>query len=407
MELLSDVFLYVIEAGLQKNTDFATMTFAFLQVCKRWNEVAIGSPQLWVWLVPGTFEAWDLFKSRSKDAPLCLTWETWLPESTLNILTDTEVPRRIRQLDFTGTHEQLGPILSALDSRSTSTTSSIRLQRSRYGENDNREHLTRFFSSSFPKLSKLDIHDFLPDSTSSILTTSNLTSLKLSLTYNYDHRYTRSQFLQVLQQHPNLGKLDLMGGLFSIENSGGLVPVVLPRLVDLKLSGPDEVIEGFIDLISMFSPLHDVTIDFGYGSGPSLAARVNTTKKLLTAYYGCKGLEYPRKATHLTVSSPYSWQEDLTINAKFRSTSVSHPIYNLELHFSGMMNAQAQKIIPLFPLNHVREYSVGRLDLSMDDWRRTFRKMKGLLHLQSGDMDIGPMLNALDLVDEGVHRAAT
>ena len=207
-----------------------------------------------------------------------LTWQTRFPKSTPNILTDTETPRRIRQLDFNGTHEQLEHILGTLDSGSTSTTSSIRLQLNRYEKNRGGEHLGRFFSLSFPKLSKLDINTFLPDPTSSVLTTSNLTSLKLDLTYNDNRRYARFQFLQVLRQHPNLKQLDLMGaGLPSIGNSGELVPVVLPRLVDLKLHGTDEAIEEFIDIISMSSPLHNVTIDFEYNDS-SLAARVTPRK---------------------------------------------------------------------------------------------------------------------------------
>ena len=96
-ELLSDVFLYVVETGLERgNTSFAAGTFVFLQVCKRRNEIAVWSPQFWVWLISGTLKAWDLFKSRSKDAPLFLTWRTWLPKSALNIPTESETPRRIR-----------------------------------------------------------------------------------------------------------------------------------------------------------------------------------------------------------------------------------------------------------------------------------------------------------------------
>ena len=272
-ELLSDVFLCVIEAGLQgEDTSFAVGTFAFLHVCKRWNEIAAGSPQLWVWWIPGTLKAWHLFKSRSKDAPLTLIWRSHFPKSAQDILADTETPRRIHQLDVNGTHEQSEQILGALDSRSTSTTSSIRLQYARYKKNDT-EYLTRFFSLSFPKLSKLDINTFLPGPTSSILTTSNLTSLKLVSPYTNNGCYTQSQFLQVLQQHPNLEQLNLLGdGLPSVENSGGLVPIVLPCLVDLRLCGKDGAINGFMDLISMSSPLHNIIINFQDNHIPDVAA---------------------------------------------------------------------------------------------------------------------------------------
>ena len=401
------MFLYVVEAGLRnEDTNFVTGTFAFLQVCKRWNEVAVGSPQLWVWWIPGTLKAWDLFRSRSKDVPLFLTWRHCSPGPVPNVLADTATRRRIRQLDFSGTHEQLEQILGTLDSRSTSTTSSVRLRCPFYEKNDNADHLTRFFSLSFPKLSKLDINTFPPDPTSPVLTTSNLTSLKLDITYNNDRRYTQSQFLQALQQHPNLKQLHLRAGGFpSVENSRGLVPVVLPHLVDLRLYGTDEVIDGFIDLVSMSSPLHNVIIDFERNGAPGVVAHENTAKKILTVYYGCKELEYPRKATHLTISSPPPCH--LIIGAKSHSTSAYRPIYNLELRFHGMRGALVQEIIPFFPLKHVRKYATERFDPPADDWRGTLRRMKNLLHLRLDNMDIVSVLIALDLINEGVHGEVT
>jgi hypothetical protein len=299
-----------------------------------------------------------------------------------------ETPKRIRRLDFDGTRKQLEHILSALDSRSTSATSSIRLQCAHCEIGGNGEHLIRFFSSSFPKLSELDIDTFLPDSTSSILTTSNLTSLKLDSPYNDTRRYTRSQFLQVLQHHPNLKQLDLKaGGLPSVEDSAGLVPVVLPHLIDLKLCSTDEAIEGFVDLVGMSSPLHNVIIDVEHNHASDVRAPANAAKKILTAYYGCEGLKQPCKVTHLTVSSSYQFQDRLIIRAKTRSTSTFHPIYNLELKFHGMEGALAQMIIPLFPSRHIRDYAIERLDIITNDWCVVLRRMDGLLRLRLDSVD--------------------
>ena len=46
-ELLTEVFLHIIESGLRDgDTHFATDTFNFLRVCRRWNEVAVDFPHL-------------------------------------------------------------------------------------------------------------------------------------------------------------------------------------------------------------------------------------------------------------------------------------------------------------------------------------------------------------------------
>jgi hypothetical protein len=159
--------------------------------------VAIDFPQLWVRWIPSAVKAWPLFSSRSKGAPLSLTWQPQLPRSARDALTDTDTPKRIRQLDFSGHPEQLEHFLGALNSSSISVTSSIRLRSTQ--SIDPGEYLTRFLSLSFPKLSNLDIENFLPDSSSPIFTTSNLSSLKLRSPYDILPHYTLAQLSQVLQ----------------------------------------------------------------------------------------------------------------------------------------------------------------------------------------------------------------
>jgi hypothetical protein len=187
-ELLSEVFLHLVESGLQGgDTYFSPGTFNFLRVCKRWNEVAVGFPRLWSLWVAGAAKAWPLFKSRSKDNPLSLTWRPQLPDSARDIFTDPAIPRRARRLDFSGYNEELVDILSAFDLSRPSKVSSIRLQiqlsdRWNYRE-PVREEFAHLLSLPFPKLTKLNIGNFLPKSSSPIFTTSNLTSLKLFLAY--------------------------------------------------------------------------------------------------------------------------------------------------------------------------------------------------------------------------------
>ena len=403
-ELLSDAFLYVVESGIQTDgIRFTVGTFNFLQVCRRWNEVAVAAPQLWVRWTPGAVKAWPIFSSRSKAAPLFLTWQPRLPDSARDALTDTETPRRIRQLKFSGSNKQLEHLLGALDLNSTSITSSIQLH-STYNETLNPgEHLTRFLAMSFPKLSKLDIENFLLDSSSSIFTTSNLTSLKLNLPDNGNRRYTRSQFSQILQHHPNLRELDLRDGATSpADQSGAPVPIVLPQLVDLRLHGTAAVVAGFVDIVSMASPLQNFLIDFQYAYGPILPAFTDTAQKILKAYYECPGLDSPRTANRLSVSSG-AFGSGLVFDAASRST----PASSLKLQFHGTRSALVQETVPIFPLKHVREFSVDGLELFAGDWRKVLQKMKRLSHLRLSRLDIGPVLVALDIRKGGVYGKAS
>ncbi|KAF9786325.1 hypothetical protein BJ322DRAFT_781363 [Thelephora terrestris] len=57
-ELLGEAFLHLVESGLRDDgTRFATGTFSFLQVCRRWNEVAVSLPQIWGWWVASAVKA--------------------------------------------------------------------------------------------------------------------------------------------------------------------------------------------------------------------------------------------------------------------------------------------------------------------------------------------------------------
>ena len=176
-------------------------------------------------------------------------------------MTDTDTPKRIRQLDFSDRPEQLEYFLGALNSSSISVTSSIRLRSTQ--SIDPGEYLTRFLSLSFPKLSNLDIENFLPDSSSPIFTTSNLSSLKLRSPYDILPHYTLAQVSQVLHRHSDLRELDFeIGAAPLIESPDAPVPFPLPQLVNLRLYATETAIARLIDLVRMSSPLHNVTIHF-------------------------------------------------------------------------------------------------------------------------------------------------
>ena len=401
-ELLSGVFIYVVESSLQNgDADFATGTFNFLLVCRHWNEVAVGCPLLWVWLVAGAVEAWPLFESRSKDAPLCLTWGPQFPDSARGILMDAKTPGRIRQLNFNGTKDNLEDLIVAFKSNPPSNVSSIRLQINPL-HCDQSKHLARFFSSAFPKLSKLDIENSPPGPLSPAFTTSNLTALRLRLPNDDKRRHTLSQFSQILQRHPNLRELDLQqGGIPQPKPSPSkpLVPFVLSQLANLRLYGAESDIMGFINLIGMSSPLHDVDIFFEDTTRLAVPVLTGTVKKILAAYYGCPGLDYPRTVTHTTISSD-SKTHNLVFDAR------SHPTSNLKLEFDRVGNEVIEKIFTLFPLDRVQEFTGIRLGLLTDDWHGMLLKMENLSHLQLENLDIRPVLDALDPDDRCAYGEA-
>ena len=408
-EILSEIFLHIVEDDIKHATWFGAGTFNFLRVCKRWNEVAINFPRLWVWWASAAIRVWPLFNARSKNAPLFLACRSRPPTPTRHILMDPAVSRRIRQLNFSGIQEELVDLLGAFGSNPLPNASSIRLQITpAHGYDEPPERLTHFLSSPFPELSKLDIRNFIPAFTSPVFTTSNLTSLKLYFLGDDKRRHTLSQFSQILQHHPNLQELDLeRGGIPRPEPSGPPVPFVLPRLVDLRLRGMKQDVMGFIDLIGMSSPLHNVDIYFQRDHSPNVLPLTSAMGKIVKMYYGCLGLGYSRTVNSLTISSIFL-ENDITLDARSHSASLSHPMSNLKLEFDGVRVIELMEAaFPLFPLDHVRELAVERSSLSVSSWRWMLRKMELLSHLRLHNLDVGPALDALDFDDQGTFKGAT
>ena len=388
-EPLSEVFLYLVESGLRGNSRFAHGTFNFLQVCRYWNEVVIGSSRLWGFWVAYASKAWPLFNSRSSDGPLHLTWRCEPSDDAVDVLMDPKIPSRIRHLDFSGDDDELEDFLWIFDSNPPSNASSIRLQIASYDDYEPEERFARFLSSPFPKLSKLNLGSFLPSPSSPIFTTSKLTSLKLFLSTYQKGRYTLVQFSQILQHHPNLQELDLNDG--AIPLPGTSEAQVPPRLINLRLHGTDVAILGFIDSIRMSSPLHNVVIHIDHVRRFTIPALASTVKKILAAYYDCRGLDYPRKIDSLTISSPPRGPR-LVFDARSRSP----PTSNLELQVASIGKLECEKVVEktfdLFPSNDTSELTINVLPLS----RRMLEKVKGLSHLRLSNQGSDVVEQTLD-----------
>lgn len=410
-ELLVEAFLYVVESGLQDdNARFTVGTFSFLQVCRRWNEVAVGFPQLWSWWVAGGFKAWPIFNSRSKNVPILLAWRHRTPASTLDVLTDPAIPKRLRQLDFSGTSNQLQHLLGALESSPPSNASSVQIQIFPHEYREPQAHLVRFLSSPFPKLSRLDLASFLPDCSSPIFTTSRLTSLKLFLPFGKGGRYTLSQFSHILRRHPSLRELELNHGAIPLPELSGSPPVsfTLPQLVTLRLYGAEADILGFLDLTGMSSPLHDVVVRFGRPSYFHAPALASTVKKVLVAYYECQGLGHHRRVSHITISCDPD-KNHISFNTRCHPVPTSDLRCNLKIQFNEVCepdrNAMVKETFPLFPLDDVRGFALEGSVLYADVSQHVFRMMKNLSHLRLDDVDLWLALEILSPSGPGMFRA--
>ena len=410
-EVLGEVFLHVVESGIEDNAHFVTKTFGFRQVCKHWNEVAVSSPRLWCWWVPGSWRAWTLFNAHSKNTPLSLTWRPQLSTSARDTLMNCGVSKRIHQLDFSGNGGQLAEFLGTFDSSPPSNVSSLRFQITPYNIPEPREPLDRFLSSPFPKLSQLDLENFLPNTSSSIFTTTNLTSLGVSIPSENENRYTLSQFSQILQQHLNIQELNLdRGGLPLPGKSDPLVPVILPRLVTLRLHGSEAAISGFINLIGMSSPLRNVTMSFARDPNLIVPALAGAVRKILVAYHECQGSDYHRKIHRFTVAYNRE-KERLVFTARPRSASTPNLKSNFRFQFNGIDenvgDAMVKETFPLFPLNDVREFAAKGPAIYGDRYGEMFQKMKDLSHLRLDRQCIPPALQALYSGNWSLSRVIT
>ena len=319
---------------------------------------------------------------------------------------DPAIPERVLGLDLIGTSEQLAHFLGIFDSSPPANASSIRLKVSPHHNRKPQEQLARFFSSSFPKLTRVNLENFLPSPSSPVFTTSSLTSLKLALPYRTENRCTLFQFSQILRRHPNLLELDLSRGAIPLPEPSGasLVSFVLPRLVTLRLNGAEAAILEFLDSIGMSSPLHTVVISF-CTTQYSTASDASVVKKILVPYYGCEGSDHSRKSCRLTVSYDPA-KEHLAFKTRSHLAPMSDFESNLTLRFTGVGEEERDKLVeealPLFSLNDLQEFVAKGLYFSGDGYRGMFRAMVNLSRMQLDNIEyVGHVLKLLTTESHG------
>ena len=420
-ELLSEVFRCVVTSGVQNsdtlsgirlwagNDDpcFGIGTFSFRQVCKHWNEVAIRSPQLWVRWVPGATKAWPLFYQRSGGAPISLFWRySYALDRYPDIPKHAALLGRVHLLDFRGENRHFEHLLSAFDPIPPSNASSIRLKITPYHAKNPEDHLVRFFSLSFPKLSNLDIGNFLPDLSSPVFMASNLTSLKISFPFSDASRYTLAEFSKTLQRHPNLQKLDLEDGAMPrVEPSGVPVSCVLSQLTDLKLCGTEGCVSGLMDLIGMSPPLLNVVLRFRYPHRQTVPSLVGPVKKIFGDYYGCTEPARHRKAVHLVIERLRLDHALVFVAKASKSRSAPSPQSTLRLELWGTQ--KAPEFLHLFPLKNVKTFSVDGLSHFTPQYRTILPKMKRLKHLGLASVDVDWVVGAVDCRNKGTLEINT
>lgn len=402
-ELLSEVFLYIVESGIQEDgMCFRPGTFRFREVCRHWDDVAVGCPQLWVWWLTGAAKVWNLFNERSKDALIFLSWRSNNPPPYClpGLPVDTTLPGRIRHLDFAGREGHLEDLLRSFDPSSTSNTSSIRFRITRHNGLGTEAHLTRFFSLPFPKLSKLNVKNFLPDPSSPAFTTSNLISLKLSFPQGELPSHTLTQFSRILQRHQDLRELDLEDGAVPLVRGPGVpVSCILSRLVNLKLRGTVECIAGLINLVGMSPTLRAVALRFCEFHDSAIPALVDTVKTTIAMYYERGGLDHPLRAHHLSVTRVYSEHRKF-VRFVAEPHSTTPPTERPILSFEFWRVDELLELLLHFPLNDVREFIVIGLDLPFGWYRAMLQRMLNLSHLHLAVLKIKPVLKAMDSCED-------
>lgn len=146
------------------------------------------------------------------------------------------------------------------------------------------DRLAWFFPLSFPRLSTLEIRNYLPSSLSPVFTASNLTSLRTYPPDGIKPRYTLAQLSRILQKHPSLREPLLKNcpdPSWVRGKTGSLLPSMLVNLTLCDTAGHTRGLPSFV---STSAPLHDVHLSFPDPRDGRIPSLVKAVKNIPSAY---------------------------------------------------------------------------------------------------------------------------
>ena len=390
-EILSEIFLYCTGGELTSNSLYPPKTFNFIRVCWYWQTVAYETPHLWSTWPGGCIDEWPILHARSKNAPLdiYLRKRPIDPAALIPILSDPETFRRLRSLDF-NEHalwfEQFLELFLVPNHENVQNLETLRIDISCMGAMsgyETFERISRFFSSSFPKLHTMEIVNLSIDWNSSFPSLTSITELTIKNPSNANCPKL-GQLLSLLRSNPRINKLILEdGALPHRDDIGGERDILgLSDLRSLQLNGGLLPIMRLLEHLNLPPELRyaSITVDAQGYSNEAILLRI---KPFLRSYYLLEDREERRidglrlflddlQTTLLTISTtPHAFTVP-------EPTLSQIPLSPMNLHIQTYLDKRplSVEVFQFLPLDNLRDLSLENLEFSAQQCKLLFSQVR-------------------------------
>ena len=395
-EILSEIFLYCIDGEFTSNSLYTPRTFNFIHVCWYWKVVAYDTPHLWSTWPGGCIDAWPILYARSKSAPLNIHLRKCPTDPTIlvPILSDPDTSKRLRSFDFRGhasLFEQFLEYLLAHHQGTFPNLQDLRIDISCTGALTGCEafrHITRFISSSFPKLNILELINLGINWNTAFPSLSSIVELTIRNPLNVN-RPKMDQLVSLLGCNPRMKKLilDDDGALPQPDdtgNKGGFLG--LPDLRVLHLNGNLLPTMDLLEHLLLPPELQHISVSVeATGSTEAILPHL---KPFLTSYYLSEDRE-ERKIDGLRLAIDELQTSILTIATTPNALSTSEatvsqiPLPPMSLHIQTYQDKRplSMDVFQFLPLGNLRDLSLESLEFTVQQCRLLFGQVRRLEEL--------------------------
>lgn len=381
------------------------------QVCRRWRDVSIGTPDLWSNIILTSVCSVEEMVRRSQDLPLTVKSQKTLYEHNLG-----PVAQALRHIHRTA-HLELTIIADALGSISPlmTETPALLLEEFSLSVIGSRQHHSvpsTWFCDQVPRLSRLSIRMLKLPPSANILH-AGLTQLSL----HYLDHFSPAQFFDILERMQNLEKLELAYSFPRIQSvHDDLIRTIsLPKIRHIFLLGVMSICAPIVTRLSI-PPDAKVTIEVVQLAHEDDPAFYGPALRDMVACLCGKERRAERatdssKLTKLVIDESKfnglrfrQFEDD---GSKFSPARLAFPFddeplmkYDFSISWArtaGYPKKAAARLLTEIcaelPLQHVRILAVsGRFHVSQNRWEQTFGHMKNVTDLcVSGDVAYGFM----------------